>query len=86
MREMSVNRFRSGLKAAVEGVVKDHVPLRVTRRSGEDFVVISAADWDRAQETLFVLRNRPLMKQIGRSLETHREGKGPQAQSGTAPP
>jgi antitoxin YefM len=76
MREMSVNRFRSSLKAAVEGVVRDHVPLRVTRRTGEDFVVVSAADWDREQETLYVLQNRSLMKQIASSLETHREGKG----------
>ncbi|MEE8524100.1 MAG: type II toxin-antitoxin system prevent-host-death family antitoxin, partial [Thermoanaerobaculia bacterium] len=61
MREMSVNRFRSGLRAAVEGVVKDHVPLRVTRRTGEDFVVVSAEDWEREQETLHVLQNRSLM-------------------------
>lgn len=76
MREMSVNRFRSGLKAAIEGVVRDHVPLRVTRRIGEDFIVVSAEDWEREQETLYVLQNRSLMKQIGRSLETHRAGQG----------
>ena len=76
MREMSVNKFRSGLKAAVEEVVHQHVPLRVTRRTGDDFVIVSAEDWEREQETLHVLRNSSLMEQIARSLVTHREGSG----------
>ncbi len=76
MREMSAHRFRSGLKSAVEEVISDHTPLRVTRRRGEDFVVVGAADWEREQETLYVLRNTSLMQQIERSLETHREGRG----------
>jgi antitoxin YefM len=76
MRELSVNEFRSNLKAAVEQVIEEHVPLRVTRRSGEDFVVVSAEDWEREQETLYVLQNRSLMEQIQRSLETHRKGRG----------
>lgn len=76
MREMSVNKFRSGLKAAVDEVVDQHVPLRVTRRTGDDFVVIAARDWEREQETLYVLRNASLTEQIARSLESHREGRG----------
>ncbi len=76
MREMSVHKFRSNLKSSVEKVVEDHTPLRVTRRGGGDFVVLAAADWEREQETLYVLQNRSLMKQIQRSMETHREGRG----------
>ena len=76
MREMSVNQFRSNLKAAVEGVIHDHDTLRVTRRGGADFVVLSAADWEREQETRHVLENRSLMRQISRSLETHGSGAG----------
>ena len=76
MREMSVHKFRSNLKSSVEKVVEDHAPLRVTRRSGGDFVVLAAADWEREQETLYVLQNRSLMKQIRRSTETHQEGRG----------
>jgi antitoxin YefM len=39
-------------------------------------VVVSAQDWEREQETLYVLQNRSLMEQIQRSLKTHREGSG----------
>lgn len=76
MRQMSVNQFRSHLKSAVDDVVEDHDPLKVTRRGSDDFVVISAEDWDREQETLYVLQNPSLMEQIRRSMETHHRGEG----------
>jgi antitoxin YefM len=76
MDTVSVNRFRDNLKAFVERVVGDHEPLKVTRRAGEDFVVISVEDWEREQETLFVLQNSDLMQQIAASLATHADGSG----------
>lgn len=71
MDTTSVNKFRENLKSFVERVVGQHVPLRVTRRAGEDFVVLSADDWEREQETLYVLQNSELMKQLAASMETH---------------
>jgi len=76
MDRISVNKFRDNLKSFVEQVVTNHVPLKVTRRSGQDFVVLSADDWDREQETLYVLQNSDLMKQIAVSTATNSETKG----------
>ena len=76
MDSVSVNKFRDNLKSFVEQVVTKHTPLKVTRRSGEDFVVVSADDWEREQETLFVLQNKSLMRQIATSLQTHKHGSG----------
>ena len=76
MDSVSVNKFRDNLKTFVEQVVTKHVPLKVTRRSGEDFMVISADDWEREQETLYVLQSQSLMQQIAASLQTHNEGAG----------
>jgi len=76
MDSVSVNKFRDNLKAFVEQIVTDHVPLKVTRRTGEDFVVLSADDWERDQETLYVLQNSSLMKQIAASLKTHEKKSG----------
>ena len=76
MDSVSVNRFRDNLKAFVDRVVGDHAPIKVTRRVGQDFVVISADDWAREQETLFVLQNTHLMKQIAESSASHAEGTG----------
>ena len=60
----------------VEQVVNRHLPLKVTRRNGEDFVVMSAEDWEREQETLYVLQNNDLMQQIAASVSTHSKQKG----------
>jgi len=76
MDSVSVNKFRDNLKSFVEQIVTDHEPLKVTRRSGDDFVVLSADDWARDQETLHVLQNNSLMKQIADSLKTHNKHAG----------
>ena len=76
METVSVNKFRDNLKTLVEQSISRHEPLRVSRRSGQDFVVISAEDWDREQETLYVMQNSSLMRQLAESVKTHTERKG----------
>lgn len=76
METVSVNKFRDNLKQLVEQSISRHEPIRVSRRSGQDFVVLSAEDWDREQETLYVLQNSSLMRQLAESVKTHTERKG----------
>ena len=76
METVSVNQFRSNMKNFVEQATNKHEPLKVTRRSGGDFIVISAEDWERDQETLYVLQNSSLMKQITESARSHVERSG----------
>ena len=76
METVSVNQFRDKLKSYIQQVVSDHIPLKVTRRSGEAFVVMSADDWEREQETLHVLQSTSLMRQISESLATHTKQEG----------
>src|SRR5690606_357963 len=76
MDTISVNKFRDNLKTVVDQIVSRHEPLKVTRRAGEAFVVISADDWEREQETLHVLQSNNLMQQIADSLQTHSRGQG----------
>jgi antitoxin YefM len=76
MDSVSVNQFRDNLKSFVEQVISKHVPLKVTRRGGENFVVVSADDWECEQETLLVLQSSDLMRQIADSLRTHARGIG----------
>ena len=76
MDTISVNKFRDNLKNFVEQVISCHLPLKVTRRNGEDFVVISADDWEREQETLYILQNSELMRQIASSSASHSKGEG----------
>tara|TARA_Y100001973_G_C5074338_1_gene269184 strand:- start:303 stop:575 length:273 start_codon:yes stop_codon:yes gene_type:complete len=76
MDTISVNKFRDNLKNVVEQIISQHEPVKVTRRAGEAFVVMSAEDWEREQETLHVLQSKSLMQQIAASLETHNRGEG----------
>lgn len=76
MVELSVNKFRSNIKSFVDQAIDEHVPLKVTRRAGRDFIVMSAEDWERDQETLYVLQNTSLMQQIAESNLTHQDKSG----------
>ncbi|MCX6271571.1 MAG: type II toxin-antitoxin system Phd/YefM family antitoxin [Bacteroidetes bacterium] len=71
MLEMSVNKFRANLKEFVDKVISEHQAIRVNRRSGQDFIVVSAEDWEREQETLYILRNNSLMSHVAESMGTH---------------
>lgn len=54
MNEITANRFRDQLKTEVDRAIREHRPLRVTRRRGGDFVVLSAEDWSAIEETLYL--------------------------------
>jgi len=82
MNITSVNQFRDNLKSYVDEVVNNHTPLKVTRRNGDDFMVISVEDWERQKETLYILQNSSLMEQINQSQITHKENKGYQPSIG----
>jgi antitoxin YefM len=50
MNSISANKFRNNLKHFVQ--------------NGDDFVVLSADDWEREQETLYVLQNNVLIVEV----------------------
>jgi antitoxin YefM len=76
MLELSVNKFRANIKTFVDKVIDEHQAIRVNRRSGKDFIIVSAEDWEREQETLYVLRNNSLMSQVAESLVSYQNGSG----------
>jgi antitoxin YefM len=60
----------------VDKAIDEHQAIRVNRRSGKDFIIVSAEDWEREQETLYVLRNKSLMSQVAESLATFQKNSG----------
>lgn len=73
---LSVNQFRANLKQYVDNAIDNHEPLTVSRKNGEDFVVMSLEDYQREQETLYVLNNNTLMGQVEASFVTYKKKKG----------
>jgi antitoxin YefM len=76
MTTVSVNQFRDNLRQYADLATKNHEPITVTRRNGEDFVVVGVEDWRSLEETIYVLQNKSLMQQIEASAKTHKKGKG----------
>jgi antitoxin YefM len=76
MKVLSVNQFRANIKTLVDQAIADHEPVKVTRRAGQDFIIVSAEDWDRDQETLYVMQNSSIINQIRESILTHDGGTG----------
>lgn len=62
--EVSAHHFRQNLKIEVDRVVKNHDVLRVKRRNGSDFVVLSAEDWGAIEETLYLNRVPDLVESL----------------------
>lgn len=54
MQETTANLFRQNLKSDVDRCIENHELLRVTRRSGENFIVLSESDWKAIEETLYL--------------------------------
>jgi antitoxin YefM len=73
---VSVNQFRANLKKYVDHAVDNHKPVQVSRKRGDDFVVISLEDYQREQETLYVLSNESLTEQIQESMQTYGKRQG----------
>lgn len=68
--EIPLNRFRANIHKFVDKAILEHQPIRVKCSSGKDFIVISAEDWEREHETLYVLSNRSLIAQLEESLKS----------------
>lgn len=76
MNSVNVNQFKENIKYFIEQVITQHIPLKVTESNGKDFIVVSVEDWEREQETLYILQNSSLMQQINESIKTHKQGHG----------
>lgn len=75
MDSINLTKFTASLKYYLEKITNQHTLLKVTDDQGKDFVVISAEDWEREQETLYIVQNTILIKQIAKSMKTHNKHK-----------
>jgi antitoxin YefM len=64
MIETTANEFRKTLKQKVDACINNHEVLKVKRKNGGDFVVLSEADWRAIEETLYLNRIPGLVESI----------------------
>ena len=64
MKETTANEFRKKLKYYVDMTIDNHKPLRINRRNGQNFVILSESDWKAIEETLYLNQFAGLVESI----------------------
>lgn len=75
MESLSITETRANLKAVLDKVVADRVPVSIRRR-GENVVLVSQSEWDGMAETLYLLRSPANAKELLDSIAELDAGKG----------
>ena len=76
METLSISDTRANLKAVVDRVVADKVPIAITRQRGEGVVMISASEWASIEETLYLLQSPANAKRLMEGIARLDAGQG----------
>jgi antitoxin YefM len=74
MQVISYTEARKNLKSLLDQVVDDADTAVITRRNGNDVVVMPKADYDGLMETLHLLGSQENRNQLAVSIEQYRSG------------
>lgn len=74
MNIMSYSEARASLKETMDIVCRDHHPTVVTRRSGDPVVILSLADYNSMEETLYLLGSETNAARLRSSVAQIRAG------------
>ena len=72
------SKARANLKALMDRVVADKVPVKITRQKGEAVVMISESEWEGMEETIHLLSSPANAKALMDSIAQLEAGQGTQ--------
>ncbi|MCE3231354.1 MAG: antitoxin [Alphaproteobacteria bacterium] len=72
--EVSYSEVRKSLKNYLEQVCIEHTPLLITRKNGENVMMLSEEDYRSLEETAYLSRSPKNLKRLLESL-SRKEGK-----------
>lgn len=72
--EISYSEMRKSLKSYLEQVCIEHTPLLITRRNGENVMILSEDDYRSLEETAYLSRSPKNLRRLLESL-SRKEGK-----------
>lgn len=75
MRTINFTDARKNLKAVLDRVTDDADCTIITRRGGQDAVVMSLDQYNALMETVHLLRSPANAAHLARSIAQHREGR-----------
>ena len=75
MKILTFSEARAGLKAVMDDVCTDSSPTVITRQSGDPVVMLSLADFNSIEETLYLLGSPKNASRLLESFEQLKAGK-----------
>ncbi len=75
MNILSYSEARANLKKTMDAVCEDHAPTVITRQGGESVVIVSLADYESMEETLYLLGSANNARRLLSSIEQVKSGK-----------
>ena len=75
MNVMTYSEARAGFKQAMDDVCRHHDPTVITRQRGEHVVMMSLADYNSMEETMYLLGNPVNAERLMRGVEQVKAGK-----------
>lgn len=75
MNILTFSEARAGLKTVMDDVCNDHTPTVITRVNGEHVVMLSLADFNSMEETMYLLRSPKNAKRLMESVAQLKSGK-----------
>lgn len=76
MNITTYSNFRQNLKSFLDQVRLNHTPLAITRANGEDVIVLSKEDYERMEETCYLLSSPKNAERIRKAIEDLDQGRG----------
>ena len=74
MEIASYSEFRQHMKSFLDAVIKTHKPLFITRKHGEELVVMSKEDYTSMEETLYLLSSPKNAERLMESISQFQAG------------
>lgn len=76
MDAITYSKARAELARTMHRVCEDHEPVIVTRRSGDNVVILSLEDYDALEETAYLLRSKVNAQRLMTSVKELESGEG----------
>jgi antitoxin YefM len=76
MESLSFSETRANLKAVMDKVVADRVPVTIRRRGAENVVMVSQSEWEGMEETLYLLKSPKNAERLLEAIEGLDRGEG----------
>lgn len=76
MDAVNYSELRKNLQSVLDKVCNNHEPVIVTRRNGDNLVLLSYEDYSAIEETAYLLRSPKNAKRLRESIESFNKDQG----------